>query len=478
MNLVLICTDQQRRDSVGCYGNPAVETPRLDGLASRGLRFDRAYVANPICMPNRMSLFTGCYPRNHGVWTNGIVESCRPPMLSELLATAGFQTCSIGKLHFMPYGGGDRGWESAARWEAGFDPREWSGPYSGFDHVELSIGHTRQLAHYGRWFRSRGGTDHMLVPNPDETRPIPVELHDSTWIGERASRFIRDRDSDEPFFLFASFPDPHHPFDPPESVAAKYRHMDLPSPNGTNADLATRPPHYASHFRGGWHRSGTQPEAHPEGVPEITASIRRANTYAMIELIDRGVGMILDSIEDVGISSETLVVFTSDHGELLGDHGLWYKGPFFYEGLVGVPLIVSGPGVAKGVSDRLFSAVDLMPTLLDLLGVPVPHSVDGLQLSNHLSNPESQTRERCLVEYRNGYGEADCAAVALITRDHKYVRYEDGECELTDLVADPLEHRNVAGDPDYAAIEASLRSQTLLALLSSGARWPEQVSHA
>jgi arylsulfatase len=478
MNLVLICTDQQRRDCVGCYGNRAVETPRLDGLAASGLRFDRAYVTNPICMPNRMSLFTGCYPRNHGMWTNGLCGTPQLPSLSQTLSDAGYATGSVGKLHFMPYGGGDRGWESAARWQSPSPPVDWTGPYGGFHHVELSIGHTQPIAHYGAWFKARGGTEAMLVRGADETRPIPEELHDSIWVGERSAAFIRDADRNKRFFLFASFPDPHHPFDPPASLAAKYQERSVPEPIGSDADLAGRPAHYREHFRGGWHRTGSVPEEHPDGPSKETVRTRRANTYAMIDLIDRGVGMILDAIESTGHADDTLVVFTSDHGELLGDHGLWYKGPFFYEGLVGVPLIVRGPGVAAGSSTGLVSTLDLMPTLLEMLGQQVPASVDGRSFANHLRDPRVATRQSCLIEYRSGYGAADRAAMALVTDRYKYVQHQSGERELTDLVNDPNELCNIADDPAHAATRARLESELLATLIATGARWPEQISHA
>lgn len=477
MNLILICTDQHRRDGVGCYGNPAIETPRLDGLASEGLRFDRAYVANPICMPSRMSIFTGCYPRNHGIWTNGLLVDVRVPLLSQVLSDAGYATGSIGKLHFMPWRGGDRGWESQDRWKRLGDDFEWTGPYGGFEHVELAIGHTQAIAHYGRWFRERGGTADLMVRGADESRPLPPELHDSTWVGERSAAYIREH-AHRPFFLFASFPDPHYAFDPPATLAAKYAAKTPVPPIGGPKDLATRPPHYVEHFRGAWHRSGSIAPEHPNGPPEHVVRSRRANTAAMIELVDRGVGAILDTLDECGLAEETLVVFTSDHGELLGDHGLWYKGPFFYEGLLGVPLIVRGPAVRRGGTDALVSSIDLMPTLLDRLGVSTPEDVDGRSFAAHLEDPGAPTRDRCLVEYRNGYGAADNAAIALVTERHKYVRYQSGERELTDLAADPEERLNVAADAGYAATVSSMERDLLSEVLATGARGPEQISHA
>jgi arylsulfatase A-like enzyme len=428
-------------------------------------------------MPNRASMFTGMFPRNHGVWTNGLLPQGMPPLLGDLMAAAGFRTASIGKLHFGPYGGDAGNRESLALWKRLGDGWDWNGPYGGFEHVELTIGHTAPVAHYGRWFRARGGTPEMRVELPSGARDMPPELHDSIFVGERTAAFVRENRA-RPFFVFASFPDPHHPFDPPLALAEKYRVRTLPPPIGGAEDLATRPPHYLAHFRGGWHRRGPVPEEHPEGPDAVTVHHRRANTLAMVELIDRGVGMILDALDEEGLRERTLVIFTSDHGELLGDHGLWYKGPFFYEGLLGVPLLVSGPGIEAGVTDALVSTVDLAPTILDLAGARVPTRFDGISIAPHLRDRRRSTRDRCLVEYRTGYVPADHASAALVTRDLKYVRYDSGERELTDLAADPQERVNLAADPRAARTAEQLESRLLTELLSTGSRWPEQISHA
>lgn len=485
-NVLLVLTDQQRRDSLGCYGNPIGRTPNLDRLASRGVRFDRNYVANPICMPNRLSIFTGRNIRNHGLWTNGLlVGECRT--LPGWFAEHGYRTASIGKIHFTPYGGRAGNLESAEYWKSAEANPDWYGPYWGFQHVELTIGHTAQLAHYGQWFRTYGGTAEMMKPHPvvaggdSYRRRLPEELHDSAFVAERSIAFLREcRHADQPFFLVASFPDPHHPFDPPETVAAQYDPAAVPLPVGGREDLAARPPHYLQHFRGEWSRHGLVAPAHPDGYSEVATRERIAHTCAMVELIDRNVGRILEHLEQSGLADNTIVVFTSDHGELLGDHGLWYKGPFYYEGLLNTPLIVAGPGLLSGVvSDALFSDLDIAPTLCDLAAIPPLPGMDGVSQKTHLDDPRRRVRDHCLIEYRNGYGAADVSSKCIVADDMKYVRYQDGVEELTDLGEDPQEMFNLAASSANAGgTVAQMRTRLLDAILATECKTPEQLSHA
>ncbi|MBD3240517.1 MAG: sulfatase-like hydrolase/transferase [Chitinivibrionales bacterium] len=482
-NILVILTDQQRKDSLGCYGNTVCRTPNLDRLARNGTRFERNYVANPICMPNRLSLFTGQHIHNHGLWTNGLLLEPRRTV-ADHLADAGYQTASFGKIHFTPFGGDAGNRESGELWARLDDSDDWCGPYWGFEHVELTIGHTKPIAHYGKWFRENGGTDEMLTRNKVSahgdcvTRPMPPELHDSAFVGQRTAEFLAsERDENRPFFVVASFPDPHHPFDPPEDVASRYPVSNVLPPVGGPEDLETRPPHYRQHLDGAWHRGGIGAAKHQGGIDESHRCERSALTSAMVELIDRNVGVILSALETNGLAENTIVVFTSDHGELLGDHGLWAKGPFFYEGLVNTPLIVAGAGLPCGVvSDALFSDVDLVPTLHELAGVDLPCGVDGTSQASVLRGDSGSVRDSCLIEYRTGYGRREDDAAVLVTAEEKYVRYASGEEELTHLAADPRERINAAASA--TADTARLRARLLDELLRGETAAPEQISHA
>lgn len=480
-NVLVILTDQQRKDSLGCYGNTVANTPNLDRLAGEGIRFERNYVANPICMPDRLSIFTGMFPRNHGLWTNGLLLEKERRTLAHQMADKGYQTASFGKIHFEPFGpdtGGSR--EGRNFWRKKGDDFDWNGPYWGFEHVELTIGHTEPIAHYGRWFRKNGGREHMLKQAEDGSRPLPPELHDSSFVADRTIDFIGgERDENRPFFAVASFPDPHAPFNPPQSLAKKYNLDQVELPVGGPEDLESRPGHYYQHYQGGWHRSGIKPLSHPEGINREEEKQRIANTYAMVELIDQNVGRIINALEENDLMEETIIIFTSDHGELLGDHGLWAKGPFFYECLINTPLIITARGqLEPAVSGGLFSAIDIFPTICDLTGIEIPHYVNGISQKDHLLNPDHKIRDRCLVEYRNGYGDQDVSSMVMVTEDKKYVKYETGERELTDLSNDPKEKKNVAEDVEYKDTVNKMNEEMLEEILSTESDFPEQVSHA
>lgn len=487
-NILFILTDQQRKDSLGCYGNPVVRTPNLDRLAAQGVQFQRNYVANPICMPSRMSIFTGMFPRNHGVWTNGLLQEHERRTMATELSDLGYQTANFGKIHFQPYGAAsDSGsMESLAFWKQAGDEYNWNGPYWGFEHVELTVGHTAPVSHYGTWFRDRGGTPEMLVlrsacgAKDSGVRELPPELHDSAFVAERTCRFLtEERDKSRPFFMVASFPDPHHPFNPPKEHAKRYPHDNVVDPVGGPEDLATRPAHYWDHYCGLWDRSGVRAEDEPIVVSTEQRNERIALTYAMVDLIDQSIGRILDTLERENLIEDTIIVFTSDHGELLGDHGLWYKGPFFYEGLVNVPLLITARGMLDPfVSSELISHVDLFPTLFDLLDLPVPDYVNGVSQKKHLLEPGFTVRNRCLIEYRNGFGANDCSTKAVVMKDWKYVRYQTGDCELTDLRNDPQETKNVAALPEYRSRLNEMNDCMLDELLGTESKWPKQVSHA
>ncbi|MGI5963826.1 MAG: sulfatase [Lawsonibacter sp.] len=530
-NVVFIMADQLRKDYVGCYGNPYVRTPNLDWIAQRGMRFDQCFVNNPICMPNRMSLFTGRYPHNHGMWTNGLMLPHSLPTLADQLGNHGYHTCSIGKLHFEPTDCGPQApmgsREDHRYWKQAGDDIDWYGPYWGFDHVELTVGHaTTPIAHYGKWFHQHGGTDDMAQAKkigPFDccgVTTMPEALHDSLFVGERSAAYIQEHAKEErPFFLLASFPDPHHPFNPPYETAMRYQDTPIKQPINEKDDLRTRPDHYRQQQKGIWHRAGllkktpdmteqekaqvekniavisefmdekileglglltrggsTPDKLESDVVGERERDQRIRNTYAMVDLIDQGVGKILEALRQTGTLEDTILVFTSDHGELMGDHGMWLKGPFFYDGLINVPLLISVPGMGSGSTKALTSSVDVYPTLCQLLGVQIPRSCDGVSQVPALAG--GQPRNSCIFEYRNGYFESDVNTMGYLDADYKFVQYQTGECELTDRKNDLEENVNLAADPANSALVEQYREKLLMAVLNTGNKYPDQISHA
>jgi arylsulfatase A-like enzyme len=414
-NVLLILTDQQRKDSLGCYGGKGARTPNLDNLAKKGCLYNRCYVANPICTPTRTSIFTGLAPSAHGRFTNGLPFNTQPPTLTGVFKENGYQTANFRKVHFEPYEApADKSNEAIAKWKQIGDNIDWTGPYYDYEHVELTLGHTHPLAHYGKWFHENGGTDDMLESKitgrmrDTGTSSVPPELHDSTFVAERTEWFLKEgRDKNKPFFTVASFPDPHHPFNPPEDIANLFDPEEMANAIESD-DLESRPERYKQHFRGGWHRSGAIDESSPEGYTEKEIALRRAYTAAMVHLIDKSVGRIIKALDEEGLAEDTIVIFTTDHGELLGDHGLFYKGPFFYEPLVNVPLIMAGHGIEPCVSEELISSIDILPTVLGMCGISTPWWCRGVDIN--------KVKESCKhIEYRSGFNEADVQHAVLVT---------------------------------------------------------------
>lgn len=219
-------------------------------------------------------------------------------------------------------------------------------------------------------------------------------------------------------------------------------------PSGEPEDLKSRPPHFEQQFHGSWSRRGKGAPLYENGLPVEEIKERIRHTYGMIESVDRNVGLVLDELMGQGLMENTVVILASDHGELLGDHGLWLKGPFLYEGLINTPLLIHVPGIAPRVSQAMVSAVDIMPTILQLTGCEVPAYVDGVSQVPHITDNTKRVRNACMVEYRNGYN-CDVFVNAIVGEGYKYVMYETGEEEYTDLELDPEERRNVAGEKAY-----------------------------
>ncbi len=530
-NLVLIMCDQLRKDFLGCYGNEYVNTPNIDSLAAHSTVFDHCYVNNPICMPSRMSIFTGLYPHNHNQWTNGNQLEHPLRTLADHLHDNGYHTGSIGKLHFQCTDCGKNAphisMEDHRLWEEKGDNIDWYGPYWGFEHVEFTSGHaTKPLAHYGKWYHEHGGKDEWAIAKPVEgfdacpVTTMPENLHDSMFVGERAAAYISEHaNDDQPFFLTASFPDPHHPFNPPLETALRYKDVPVKMPVNEDDDLHTRPRHYHYHQYGVWHRAGLlhplpdMPEEDKEKCgkcadqiaqfmdekilqglgllthgdssgeeykPSVLSAHERdqriRNTYAMVDLIDKGVGKILDALKESGALEDTVIIFTADHGELMGDHGLWLKGPFFYDGLVNVPLMMHTPEDNASVTEALASSVDIYPTCCELLGVPTPRSCDGMSQAAALRG--EKVRTECLFEYRNGYFENDVYTLGYVDEKYKFVQYQNGDVEMTDRINDPEENVNIVYNGANPELLAEYRNKLLNMMLNTASKFPEQYCHA
>lgn len=480
-NILCFVTDQHRADHLGCYGNPQVRTPNIDRLAAEGVLFTESYVANPVCMPNRASLFTGTYPQAHGLLENGFTLSPSEVVLPEVLRRAGYQTASFGKIHLAPFGMKPEQavyhyelHESATWWEEGHD---LSLPYYGFEEVRLADGHGPYIfGDYKRWLEAKKpGANELLRPGRAVAPPtgarecwkaaIPHELHYNTYIADRTVDFLRTRDSDRPFFAWCSFPDPHHPFSPPRPYCDMYDPRDIRfSPARRPGELDDLPPYFAECYRGERDSGGLRGDLRAVTDDHYREII--ALTYGMISMVDDNVGRVMSALEEERLLEDTIIVFLSDHGDLMGDHWLINKGPFLYRGLVRVPTIWRLPGGARNqVCTQFVSAVDVCPTLLELCAPDLQRPLQGSSYAHLLRDPRGDFRDCIYIEYDESYLSDRLRQIRTKRWALTYLT-QSRTGLLFDLAADPEELCNLWDKPKYQATRRDL----LLELLQTSAR--------
>jgi arylsulfatase A-like enzyme len=476
-NVLFIITDQQRADHTCFGGNTTVRTPALDSVADRGVVFDEGWVSNPVCMPNRSTIMTGRMPTAHGVIFNDRSLEWGAMTHVRAFRDAGWRTALIGKSHLqhgmsrnavLPFdriGAVDDPWpdgwqhlEDSERYEQSIPP--WPDDFYGFGHVELTIDHgARVSGHHLHWALDRGGRyEDLVVPMSDESParrrsdrwwqiyepPYGPELHSTTFVTERTIAFIEDAaGSAQPWLAWASFPDPHHPMTPPGEWFDRHDPDDIELPATVGDTLETAPRHLQIT------RARTVADQFswvtPFGVHDhqlVREAI--ASTYGAIEMIDDGIGQILAAVDRADQTDDTIVVFTSDHGDMMGDHGLMTKGFIHYRGTLQVPFVIADPTRPAARTQSLASSIDLGPTLLDLCGLPGYAGIQGNSLVPILDDPATSVRDHVLVE---DDAPARLAKVAkfpeksrtLITPGTRYTRLSTGEDQLFDLAADPDE---------------------------------------
>ncbi len=477
-NVLFVITDQQRADHVGFAGNDVVRTPHLDALAARGTVFDGAWVANPVCMPNRSSIMTGRLPTAHGVVFNDRSLEWGANTHVRRFRDAGYRTALIGKSHLqhgmsrnsvLPVDAAgavadphEPGWDTLEHAERYLDDAPpMPGSFYGFDHVELAIDHgSRVSGHHLRWALDRGGRrEDLVVPMSDESPsrrrsdrwwqiyepPYDPELHSTNFVADRTIAFVEEASrAGEPWLAWASFPDPHHPMCPPAGWFDRYDPADMTLP-ATVDDPLTDATDYIRRVAA-IHPSEQRGWVMPCGVAGDHDVLREAiaATYGTIELIDDAVGRILDAVDRLGQRDDTVVVFTSDHGDMMGDHGLLLKGFMHYRGTLQVPMVIADPTRPSARTWALASSIDLGPTLLDLAGLDGYDGIQGTSLVPLLADPAASVRDHVLVEDDLPHALAARSRTpaknrTVVAGGMKYTRHSTGEEQLFDLVADPDE---------------------------------------
>ncbi len=428
-NILWICTDQQRWDTIRSLGNEHIRTPHLDRLVASGVAFENAYCQSPICTPSRAGFLTGMYPSAvHGCMNGNDLWDGAAPLVTKTLADAGYDCGLAGKFHLS----GAQG-RIEPRVEDGYRIFHWSH----HPHDDWPEGHA-----YIDWLESKGKDYDSIYKRLGY---IPTELHQTTWCADRAIDFMNESRSKPWLFSLNCF-DPHSPFDPPQEWLDHYPEADMPGPLFRESDLAAQERLKDVAFQ--------RPPRRPE---EMNAKSYQAKYYAMIELIDHNVGRMLDALEESGQLRNTVVIFTSDHGETLGDHGLLLKGCRFYESLVHVPLVISWPGrFEEGLrSKALVELTDLAPTLLELAGLGVPGSMHGRPLTAILKGESSPARHREFVRSECYRALAGVQSFGTMLRSERYkqvVYHGHGLGELFDLEADPGEFDNLWDDQRMAEV--------------------------
>ena len=429
-NILLLFTDQQRHDTIGALGNRVIQTPAMDSLANEGVAFTSAYTPAPVCVAARCSLVLGQWAHQTGCTSNDPMPQDRTSLM-DLLHEAGYQTHGTGKMHFEP--------DSRKPW--GFEARDYSeegGRQAGDDYHD---------------FLRANGYDHIIdpqgvrsefyyLPQPSQ---LPQRLHVTQWVGDQSLSFLQNRDRDRPFFLWSSFIKPHPPFESPAPWYRLYKPMEMPLPH--------LPEGYA-HLQSYWNRQQNRAKWRNQGTDFNLLRTQRAAYYAAISFVDYNMGRLLSYLRETGELDNTLVICTSDHGEMLGDFDCYGKRTML-DAAHCIPLLARYPAAfGQGERcDRLASLVDVLPTCLELAGAPVPETAVGHNLAAIASG--TARHEAVLSQFWRGA----TGLYSLIRDDYKYVYSAADQQEwLFDRRHRP-EQRSLAASHVFAPILKQMRAE-------------------
>lgn len=453
-NIVLVMSDQHRADMMGCAGDEGMLTPTLDGLAAEGVRFSRVSCQGPLCMPARASFMTERYVRDHGVYTNWAEIPSDSPTYAWALRAAGYHTTLLGKAHLyrdeilqadhmddlagrLTSLGFSEVIETGDKF-AGETPTRYTDFLSERGLLDTYRRHIADRSYQGE--DEHGSNPTKRVPMWDATpMPIPLDAYVDTWHGVEAVRWIEQYDRSEPFFLFVGFPGPHDPWDAPREAVERYGAVDVSMPGTTKRPVVEGTGRYAALLNSFLWLSDSETM-----TEDAIRGMRRAYS-ADVSVIDAAVGHIVATLDERGLLDDTWVVYTSDHGEMGGNHGLMSK-CVLYQQAVRVPLIIRPPGgCPPRIVDGLVEHLDVPASVREIAGAPeLPHGV-GRSLLGYLGGDDPSPRT---VSISENWGFA-----SFETDRYRIVVDEDAcsPCQLFDLHADPDEDHDLLADPGAKA---------------------------
>ncbi|MFX0135149.1 MAG: sulfatase, partial [Candidatus Hodarchaeota archaeon] len=491
-NVLLITTDEQRFDTLGCNGNKYIKTPNLDRLAKEGINFINHTCSSPICTPSRVSILTGMYSRTHGAWHVGYKLDKKSKGIAKWLSKKGY-TCGIfGKAHFEA---------ELSNYAENLDHNK---RYYGF--TDFHITEDNLVGEYLDWIKDeypeyyqaalKNGNEQTSSPYRDYsplfhakgyfkavfTSELPENLHQTAWITEKTINFIEKKaDQQQPFFAWCSYVDPHHPFNPPEPCASMYNPSNLPIPIRKEGEDVGIP---ALYFRG-------------KDIPDSEYQRMCAAYYGMISHIDHHIGRILKVLEEKNQLENTIIIFTSDHGDYNGDHGLVRKGIFMFDNILKVPFLIRLPNQAQ--AGTTFTGAtqheDIIPTLFDYLGVSIPKEVQGESFISVLNKGiKGKSRKYSYFEYQNHAVGISKGSWKLIYYPQKSWPFADklqkentkdsfqiislpklgNGFVLTNIEDDPMEYDNLIGKKEYVEIKNELKQALFNWLLNTPLYYPNR----
>lgn len=492
-NFIVFVTDQHRADWLGCYGHPVVKTPNIDKIASTGTVFNNFQVAAPLCMPNRASLLTGRYPSVHGLRYNGCLLPKRARTFVEILAHNGYDTAAIGKSHLQPFTGlnANRGkTDQGEAWttdESDYqleEPHKYAldeyydfpTPYYGYNHVDMVTGHgTTCNGHYRQWLRHKSDDWQALI-EPSNQHPhdytcpqavrtkLPEDLYPTTYIANSAVEYLTEQlEKDTPSFTFISFPDPHHPFNPP----GKY--WDMYQPDEFELDTKyedhKQPPKHLQFWKNQYLQGKTDSNKQMAFFAE-EQEIKQAMalTAGMITMIDDAIGDIMEVVNNSAAANNTVVCFTADHGDYMGDSNLLLKASWLRQSITRVPFIWTDPQQQQAAyCDAPFGTIDIATSILERAGLSIYHGNQGQSFLPGLTGAGDEQRSM-LIESNDPiprFGFDKPIRARQILHGHWSMTIIEGESdgELYDRSMDPKETNNLWHEPAYQTQKLALMTE-------------------